>query len=193
MVLVCCSYRMPPASEPSGNVPEGTWTPTFSNALVDHQLNGFSGQNLRVTIPASMISLGGNWVRITFTPHPGNQAVLDGAYIGDAAFSGNPYDYSEFNNAQITFNEGNAGATMPGGSTFTSDPIQFTLDETKAQVIAVHFSANSGVKAADLSGANGYLRFAANETAVADVSGYTLGGGGDVHYFVSLIEVLVED
>lgn len=196
MVLVCCSYRMPPASAPSGNVPEGTWTPTFSNALAEHVMTGFFGQNLRINIPASLLSLSGNWVRLTFKAHPGVPARVDGAYIGDAALSGNPYDYAATNNAEITFDEGSTGVTVPAGSSTTSDPIEFTFDEAKAKVIAVHFSpigiGNSGISAGDLSGVNGYLRFAADETSVADVSGYSLASGGDVVHFVTLIEVLVE-
>jgi len=150
------------------------WTTTFS-ATLGADSTGWSGFNIREVIDASIISTSGSSVRLTLQAAAATSGCsIDGLYIGHPAGSGDPYD---FDGSQVqVLVTGSPSFTIAMGASVVTDPVTFALDQTKHLIIAAHFNATSSVRAQPLAGTTLHFKSAANETATANVTGYTTTG-----------------
>lgn len=149
-----------------------TWQVAYSQAL-DLNSTGWSGFNLRMRVNSSLLALSGTQTRLTLQASTLASCAIDGLYIGNRASSGDGWDFESGTQVQVLVG-GSATFTVSANTETVTDAIAFALDNTKDVIVAVHFNTTSAVR-----GANGitntvqYNRGAANETATANVSGYS--------------------
>jgi flagellar capping protein FliD len=148
------------------------WVTSLSQSLGMNS-TGWSGFNMRQLIPASALSTSGSKVRLTLTSSTAGGCSVDGAYIGHAAGSGDPYD---FDGTQVAVTVGSSASfSISANSSVVTDEIVYALDETKNLVLAVHFNTTSAIRGQDsLIGFTNYFKSAANETSVSNVGSYSL-------------------
>lgn len=94
-----------------------------------------SGYAMRQRIEAAAITGNGPTCTVELIAHGSNDLPIDQAYIGQAASSGNNWDF-DGNQVQITFDGGNSGTTVSAGTTVVSDDISFSIDDTEALIVA---------------------------------------------------------
>jgi hypothetical protein len=149
-----------------------TWhTVASSNPTVNGV--GFGSVTTRQTIAAANLSnIGGAKIRITLKAGSTGGFITDACYIGHAAASGDAYDF-ESTPTQVTFGGGNAGATVAINTTVLSDEITFTLQNSKALVVAIHFGTSGVIaRASSQTGWQAYNK-SANDASTVDATGYT--------------------
>lgn len=162
------------------------WVTTFSQALNANSV-GWSGYNMRQLLDSTLFSQSGSKVRLSLEGASAATASIDGMYIGHRAVSGDAYDF-DGSQAQVTVGA-SASFTIGIGATVVTDPITFAFDKTKGFIIAVHFNATSSVRGIDIvAGGTNYFKSAANETATANVTGYT--SSANAYRLVNKIEVM---
>lgn len=165
----------------SSNVTNGAHT-------MDANIAGWDGYTIRNRVNAAVLTHSGSSVRLTLTgPTAGAPAVIGAMYIGQAAASGDAYDFAA-TPTQITVG-GSGSFTVGVGQVVVTDWIDFTLNE--AQNYVTSFYVTSG----DLRYKNGtspdyatYSR-AGNEAATVNATtGYNESPSRDIA-MVSKIEV----
>lgn len=161
----------------------GEWVTSFSTTFSSDSA-GWNGYNYRNIVAAASLSQSGSKVRLTLEAGAGGATVIDGCYIGHAAAVGDAYDF-DGGQMQVTVG-GNAAFTIAAGASVVTDEIAFALDETKNLILAMHFNGVTTLRGAAL-GSSGYYKSAANETATANVTGYS--SDGNVTRVVNKIEV----
>lgn len=104
---------------------------------------GYTGYTVRAKFAASALSTNGSQVRVTL--RSGGQALtINNCYIGEAAASGNAWDFAA-TPTRITFDGGSNGFSGLSSSTNkASDLVTFTLDETKNYIVSFEVSNTGG-------------------------------------------------
>lgn len=158
-----------------------------ASATLGSNSAGWSGFTLRQRIASAAISnTGGTKVRVTFVASTAGGFVIGNAYIGHQAASGDAYDF-EATPTQLTFNGGNAGATVSAGSSIVSDEITFTIEASKNLIISMYFSGTSAVRSGNNGSWQAYYKNA-NDAVTVNATGYTTGLST---YAVSLVDAYV--
>jgi hypothetical protein len=128
--------------------------------------------NFRQGIPVKEISNAAAEITISVTASPTLALNITGAGIGPAATLPNASSIT-----RITWGGGNNGTTVPAGTTVTSDPIFYTLDNTVAQVVTL-YSTSRNIAFYSGNGESLYELFAASDQSQnATVTGYSFAGG----------------
>lgn len=95
-------------------------------------------RDYRLVIPANTSSYNGTKIRITFAASSTADASIDGLAFG-ASTSTDDFDSTP---TRITFSGSNT-ATVPAGTTLTSDEVTFSFDKTKRYLISIYTMARN--------------------------------------------------
>jgi len=143
--------------------------------------NGTGDFNFRVLFAADTFSNDGVSVRIQIEAKSDATTTVVGAYIGQQASSGDAYDMQDGTITQITFDAGQAGASISAGQLKYSDVITYSFDKTKAYIVSIGVSDTYRAWTGQ-TGMQSYYRTAKSGNAgVADVSSYTTATAGVVY------------
>lgn len=130
--------------------------------------DGWAGYTIRQRIGSSLISgLGGVQTRVLFRGNRGS-FVVNGAYVGRAAASGNAWNFASAPTALLV--GGAASFTIPNGATsFATDWCNFTVTAGDDIIISVYCSSSAGD---DLYGQNlsGYSAYWRNANVPGDIA-----------------------
>jgi hypothetical protein len=151
----------------------GSLTTVAGPSTLTTQGASFNNFTIRQVIAASAISASGSQVVVAFQGDGAGTFTCSKAYIGEQAAAGDSYDFAAAP-TQLTFG-GNAGFTITGGNIIASDPLTFTLDETKSYVIAwlcPSSSTDDFGRQVTLSGWSGFFKSGDDVTTV-NATGYT--------------------
>lgn len=151
---------------------------------------GASNITLIVKYAAAALKQTGSTVQLTIQGSAGGSTTCTAAWIGLPAASGNAYNF-DGNQVQFLFN-GNGTPPVIGPAltnTVTSDNLSFTIDGSKAVLIA--FNINSGSFPATLASQTNltsYIKPGVSQagTAAKDTSGYVATAGANI--FVKLLQ-----
>lgn len=138
---------------------------------------GWNGFNLRQVVPASLITISGDKIRVTLGGGSLEPAAIDSCWIGHPSTAGGADAY-DFDGNQVQLKLATATSfEVPINTLLLLDEVSFNLDETKNLILAAHFSnsAKDNVGARAIAGYTVYSKSAADETATSDVSTYTTG------------------
>jgi len=103
------------------------------------QSAGWQGQTLRQRFEPDAINfVAPGTISVRFEFAPGTSGSLDAAYIGEAAASGDPYDF-DGGQVQLKFGGLNSKA-VSGAQTVSSDLMTFSYDPNKALIVSAAFS-----------------------------------------------------
>ena len=167
---------------------------TLASAALDANVyGGWQTYAMRQKIAAAALLLNGtSQLRITFnadtdtgTPHT---FAIDQCYINHAAAAGNAWDFIGAP-TQVTFSGGSAGFNLSANGSIVSDDITFTIDNTKALIVAFDWvdTGNQGCRGkATLTNWSVYYKAGVNEANVTAPAGYTTGASNVAA--ISLIE-----
>lgn len=150
-----------------------SWSTLFSHTL-ESDSAGWGGTSIREVFDTSILSLNGTHVRVTVQASIISGCTIDSMYIGEAAASGDPYDF-DGGQKQLLFSS-SGSVTLGTNASIVTDELAFSVDHTKNLVIAAHFSGTSSVKSSSTSatGCSRYQKTGSDESSVSDVSGYSL-------------------
>jgi hypothetical protein len=169
-----------------------TWALAFSAALTDTQdLAGFCLiQRITAAQFASFPTLLNNigtTVRITVRSGSG-PLTINRIYLSRVAGAGDPWDSDAADLTKLVdIDQGDPAVVLPADGSQDLGPIAYALDRTQDLLVAFDLGAPANVTSV-VPGGDHYLKFAAQESSVADRSGF-LGLFGR-HYLVERIEVL---
>jgi hypothetical protein len=169
-----------------------TWTTAFSLALPADSGGYTSSYGARSEVNASLISVSGWVVRLTLQSGPTGGCEMDALYMGHRAAFGDAYD---FDGTQVRITVGGSTTiTIPAGGSVVSDPVVFSLDETRNLLFSYHSTINStyGGNTTTATGCTLHYTGITGSAASAgqtDITGYTTYGP-PAHQLVSKIEVL---
>lgn len=128
--------------------------------------------NFRQGIPVGEISNPATEITISVTASPTLALNITGTGIGPAATVPNASSIT-----RITWNGGNNGTTIAAGTTATSDPIFYNLDNTVPQIVTL-YSTSRNVAYYAGNGESLYELFGGgDQSQSATVSGYSFAGG----------------
>jgi hypothetical protein len=128
--------------------------------------------NYRQGIPVGEISNAAVLITISVTASPSLALNITGAGIGPAGTLPNASSI-----ARVTWGGGNNGTTVAAGTTVTSDPISYSLDNTVTQVVTL-YSTSRNVAYYAGNGESLYELFGGgDQSQSATVSGYSFSGG----------------
>lgn len=158
------------------NVPYD-WVDSFSQVLNADSAN-WNGYTMRQLIGAALISSSGTTIRLVLEACAGSGVSIDEIFIGEKAAAGDAYDMKASAPAPTQFQvDGSNSFTILTSETATTDPLTFSLDETKDYIVSVHFNGLSDIRARSaVTGANNYYKAATSQAGTADVTGYANGG-----------------
>ena len=164
------------------------WVTNTSAALDADTQWGAKPTTIRQVIAAAAISNAGlDKVRVTFRSGASGEGLsISSAYIGQAADSGDAYDFQS-TPVQLKFS-GNNGFDIAVNSTITSDEAVFSIPAGKNIVVSfvVDDSAADNTRyKATLSNYQYYLKTSTDDAATVNTSGYTTGADAAA---ISLIE-----
>lgn len=143
---------------------------------------GWATYTLRVVISAALINPCKK-MRLTLRAASANSCQIGKAYIGEAAASGDAYDFAS-TPTQLLFS-GAGNVTIAAGASVISDVVDFVTDGTKNLVVSIYFSGTSSIRAlGTLAGWSGYYA-TGDSAATVNASGYTVGNNA---YCVTKIE-----
>lgn len=139
----------------------------------DVNSTGWGGYTFRMVIPASAIIKDGSKFRLTFFPSGAGPTVIDDAFVGEGAASGETYAFAGAP-TRITFG-GNNSVSATESTDTVSDGVNLAVDETKNLVVALYFSSSSALRsiapAADVGQTYHYKL--GNDAATESATGYT--------------------
>lgn len=102
--------------------------------------------------------------------------TLNDVFIGQVAIAGNAYDF-DGGQTRVTFNGGSSSLSMlAGNNSYNSDEISFTIDQTKAILIAYNIGTTTSISRATGQTADylTYIKSAVQEAgSTVKVTGYT--------------------
>jgi WD40 repeat protein len=141
---------------------------TLSTTVAAH-----SNVTIRQLIDAGVINISGGRVNVTFGADGAGTFAVDKVYIGQAALSGDPYDFQGAP-TQLTFT-GAAGFSITGATTITSDTVDFNLDPNKTLIISMHTTVGGGAGIGDAPSITGWSVYtkAGDDASTVDATGYT--------------------
>ena len=141
----------------------------------------------QVIASAGLSNTGLGKVRVTFRSGASGEGLsISSAYIGQAADSGDAYDF-QATPVQLKFS-GNNGFDIAVNSTITSDEAVFSIPTGKNIIVSfvVDDSAADNTRyKTSLSNYQYYLKASADEAATVNTSGYTTGANAVA---ISLVE-----
>lgn len=137
----------------------------------------WNGNNLRQFWNASLLAdISGQRVRLTLqsTAAASEGAFIASMYMGHMAVSGDNWD---FDGTQVQVTQGgNTSWLIPNNSSVVTDDIAYNFNGKRNFIVAAYFndSANDNIRGlAPHGSATAYFKVAADETSVADVTGYS--------------------
>jgi hypothetical protein len=154
---------------------------------------GYNGYTARLKFAASVLSTSGSRVRVTFKAGITQPLCVNNAYIGEAAASGNAWDFAA-SPVRLTFNGGASGFTTPAGTNMVSDGIAFALDEAKSYIVALEVAVAGGPFGTDYTSPPAGWSTYYKTGGVADAGAVAPGGYSQDFantFLVTAIEVLV--
>jgi len=126
-----------------------------------------------LSLPAGDITA----MRITFRGPTAEGSDMQNCYVGHAAASGDPYDFSA-TPVQVTFDGGSSSKYIVSGSDILSDWVNFAYNKTSNLVIAMAFNTpndtlryKTGEANVDTYYAGGSLAATVNKTGFSILSG----------------------
>lgn len=168
---------------------KGPFQTLASASLNANGFGGFQTYAFRQKIAAAALSLNGTTeLRITFLADTTRSFGIDQCYINHAAASGNAWDFIG-TPTQVTFNSGAAGFSLSSGGSIVSDTVTFTIDNTKALIVAFDWAdaGSLGCRSlATLTNWTVYTKIGVNEANVVAPAGYSAGSSNVAA--ISLIE-----
>ncbi len=99
--------------------------------------NSKSNQNFRLPIPSGSFTINANSFRINLEASAAYPLTVVGAYIGEVAATGDPYDMDPDTILPITFNGGSSSVIIPAHTTRFSDWMPIPLDPTRSYIISL--------------------------------------------------------
>ena len=149
-----------------------TWVSSFSYTLADGSPSaGYTDYALRQAIPASAISTSGSTIRVTIK---GN-ATVTSQYDNISIVERSPGTVNGVTTPTELKFSGVSGVTIAAGAEAVSDPLVFSIDETKPYFI--HFdvaSVNGAFQRHATAGDDAYYKVATNDWNTQSPTGYTL-------------------
>lgn len=138
---------------------------------------GFSGATIRQVISSDHLTREGTRLRLTFQGRAADTFQIDKCYIYYAAVSGDVYDFYAAP-IQVTFNSGQAGFTLSGATTITSDELSFTTVLPHGGiVVSFHIvGANDGMATVSNGGAASnrcFYKLGVDDAATVNATGYS--------------------
>lgn len=149
-------------------VPKTTYTDEFAGTM-----GGFGGPGycFVTIIPASELSMDGDQVRLSFTPSSGTAINFDRVYISEVAATGDAYDSDAATLTKLQFSAAD-GVTGSTDEVITSDWLTYSLDSSKALLVAIDSDVAASNGSVATTGFAGYYK-ASHQAATADRSGFT--------------------
>ena len=149
-----------------------SWVTSFTYTLADgSQVAGYADWALRQAIPASAISTSGSTIRVTIK---GN-ATVTAKYDNISIVERSPGTVNGVTTPTELKFAGASGVTIAAGAEAVSDPLVFSIDETKPYFI--HFdvaSVNGAFQRHATAGDDAYYKVATNDWNTQSPTGYTL-------------------
>jgi hypothetical protein len=176
-----------------------TW---INNASATPTADGDGNQNrtVRQVISYSVIANAKqSYCRITFKAGVSQGLKISEAYIGQAADSGDAYDF-QTTPVQILFN-GLASCTIEAGGSIVSDKMRFTIPEGKNIVISFYIPNDVNYDTTRYGAQSGWSSYSIsnNSAATVNVTGYDAGSNVvsvlsvDSFYFDGVSSVAISD
>jgi hypothetical protein len=149
-----------------------TMTTIFQRPSLGTFASDSAAINYRQGIPVGEISNAASLITISVTASPSLALNISGVGIGPAGTLPNATSIT-----RITWGGGNNGATVAAGTTVTSDPIAYNLDNTVAQAVTLYSTSRNNTFYAG-NGETLYELFGGGDQSQnATVSGYSFSGG----------------
>ncbi len=152
-----------------------TMTTIFQRPSLGTYASDSATINFRQGIPVGEISNAATEITISVTASPTLALNITGAGIGPAATLPDASSIT-----RITWGGGNNGTTVAAGTTVTSDPISYNLDNTVRQLVTL-YSTSRNVAYYAGNGESLYELFGGGDQSQnASVAGYSFAGGNVV-------------
>lgn len=156
--------------------PQTVWHDAAGPLTLNADQTNFSGYTHRQIIAAGSLNHTGLlYVRVTFAAAAAQALTIGVAYIGQAADSGDAYDFAA-TPTELLFSGGH-GFAIAAGASIVSDQTTFSIPSGKNLIVSFYVSGDAthddvrGVAAQ--SGWTNYWKLA-NDPATVNTSGYTL-------------------
>ena len=131
--------------------------------------NSQSSNTNRFRIPASVISVSGDRVRVTFKAATSGPLNILQAYVGHAG-TGSDFDGTQ---VQLTFS-GATSVNLAAGASLESDPVSYSLDETKDLMVSLaHGTSSTNAFNTGQAGYNFYSKAGVSDASATITTGYT--------------------
>ena len=131
--------------------------------------NSQSNNTNRFRIPASVISVSGDRVRVTFKAATSGPLNILQAYVGHAG-AGSDFDGTQ---VQLKFS-GATSVNVAAGASLESDPVSYSLDETKDLMVSLaHGTSSTNAFNTGQAGYNFYSRAGVSDASATITTGYT--------------------
>ena len=169
-----CDIAAPAIPDPSAHFQTELYTgdsggQAFSTSVTTNG-SGNTGNTIRILLTAANIAQNGTSVAISLKAHSSSGATIDNAYIGQAATSGDAYDFAS-TPTEILWS-GTSGVTLGAGANTESDFVTFTLDSTKDHIISFYLSAGDIQYGGAVAGYSNYYK-SGNDASTVNATGYT--------------------
>lgn len=133
--------------------------------------NGSGNHNFRMPIPEGTFAIDGNSLCIGIEASSTANLSVVGAYFGEQAASGDPYDMEQNTIKQIFFDGGKASVSIPAGTTVSSDWISFSFNHDRPYIISL--GTSGGFRAWNNVGHGSYYLWSVQDHAgFSDVDSY---------------------
>lgn len=166
---------------------------SFTQALAinnNSSINGTASATWVDKYQSNTLTAGGSNVRLTFKAPSGGKTWITACYIGNAASTGNAYDF-DGSQVQVTFNSGANSATINASTSVVSDTISFSVNPANVILVAFNMPTTSWFNGFGTSLGAKYVRYThiANQAAsTVKSASYTANGGQSG--VISLFEVM---
>ena len=145
--------------------------------------SGWANYTMRLIVSSSIL-IPGDQIRISLTAGTGTSAMMSSAYVGQAAASGDIYDFMG-TPTQILFG-GLSNITVPVNQTRVSDWVNYTYDRSTNLVVSIYFSGTTDLGSTPFPAGWQSRYDTGNSSSTINVSGYTTAGAV---YGVTAIEI----
>ena len=146
----------------------GAWLQTTA-WTADGSAIGWGGLTLRQKIPASAFA-SGSMIRLTLRAGTGAACVIGKAYIQQKAASGDAYDFAS-TPVQLLFS-GSAGVSIAAATELVTDPLSFSVDDSKDHVVSMYITSGDTARKSTLSGWSSYYK-TGDDAATVNATGYS--------------------
>lgn len=133
--------------------------------------DNWAGYNIRMVLPVGFFTSSFTKLRLRMLC-TGTAYVVSRVFFGTKAGAGDAYDFASAP-SEVLFS-GGSGKSMSTQSVAVSDDLTYSVDASTQYIIAMHIASGASVpNAGKPTSATVYKKSAADETATADVSGYS--------------------